>query len=88
MGLSRYNLISVGEENETFFIRVWKLLPSRRGLKPCGEAGEGKPKKGNILAAGLGRYNPTLVGEENDTFFIRVWKPLPSRCVLKPCGEA
>ena len=25
---------SVGEENETFFIKVWKPLPNRRVLKP------------------------------------------------------
>ena len=28
-----WDLTSAGEENETFFIRVWKPLPSRRVLK-------------------------------------------------------
>ena len=35
---------SVGEENETFFIRVWKPLPSRRVLKTL----RGSPKEDNI----------------------------------------
>ena len=34
---------SVGEENETFFIRVWKPLSSRHVLKSRGETQKGKP---------------------------------------------
>ena len=37
------DLTLVGEKNETFFIRVWKLLPGKRG-KPV----KGKLKKDNI----------------------------------------
>ena len=36
-----HNPTSVGEENETPFITVWKPLSSRRVLKPRGES----PKK-------------------------------------------
>ena len=63
VGLGRYNPTSGGEENETFFIRVWKLLSSRRILKQRGRY---------LLAMGLGHYNPTSVGEENEIFSIRV----------------
>ena len=84
---------SVGEENKTFLIRVWKPLPSRSvsgglGLlqmvsepntKRCAQRGRWDPKGGGL-------WDPTSVGEENETFLIRVWKPLPSRYVLKPWG--
>ena len=39
---------SVGEENETFFIRMWKPLPNVRVLKTLREAPKGKPKEDNI----------------------------------------
>ena len=41
--------ISVGEGNETFFIMVWKPLPSRRILKTLG----GKPKEDKVSASGV-----------------------------------
>ena len=40
--------ISVGEENETPFIRVWKPLPSRCVLKTLRESSKGKPIEDNI----------------------------------------
>ena len=39
---------SVGEENETPFIRVWKPLPIRHVLKTLRESSKGKPKEHNI----------------------------------------
>ena len=43
--------MSVGEENETFCIRVWKPLPSRRILKTLRGSPEKNPK-GTISASG------------------------------------
>ena len=43
-----WDLTSVGEGSEAFFIRVWKPLPSSRVLKPWGEARNGKLKENNI----------------------------------------
>ena len=40
--------ISVEKGNKALFIRVWKSLPSKRVLKPRGEAWKRKPKKDNI----------------------------------------
>ena len=42
---------SVGEENETFFIRVWKPLPSRCVLKTLRGSLKGKAHKGQYLLA-------------------------------------
>ena len=48
---------SVGEENETFFIRVWKPLPSRRVLKPWGLRWYVTGQSGQyLLAVGLSCY--------------------------------
>ena len=45
------------EENETFFIRVWKPLPSRRALKTLRGSPKGKAQREQYLVAvGLGRY--------------------------------
>ena len=47
----------VGEENEAFFIRVWKPLASRRVLKTLRGSPKGKTERGQyLLAVGLGRY--------------------------------
>ena len=47
----------VGEENETFFIRVWKPLPSKRVLKTLRGSPEGKAQRGQyLLAMGLACY--------------------------------
>ena len=46
-----WDLTSVGEENKTLFIRVWKPLPSRRVLKPRQEARK-KSLKRTICASG------------------------------------
>ena len=46
----------VGEENKPPFIRAWK--PSRRVVKPWGEAQRGQ----YLLAVDLGRYNPLQYG--------------------------
>ena len=43
----------VGKGNETFFIRVWKPLPSGRVWKPWGEA----QREQYLLAVGLGCYS-------------------------------
>ena len=46
------------EENKTFFIMVWKPLPSRHVLKTLRRISEGKAQRGQyLLAVGLGRYN-------------------------------
>ena len=48
---------SIGEENETFFIRVRKPLPSRRVLKTLRRSPKGKAQRGQyLLAVGLGCY--------------------------------
>ena len=49
-----WDLTSVGEENEKFFTRVWKPLPSRGVLKTLG--GSPKRKTQRTLAEGLGYY--------------------------------
>ena len=68
-----WDLTSVGEGNEAFLIRVWKLLPSRRVLKPRGEALEGKAQRGQyLLAVGLDKqtstksYVSSLISNEHD----------------------
>ena len=43
---------SVGEENEAFFIRVWKPLPSRRNLKTFEEKPETENAKRTIFVSG------------------------------------
>ena len=43
---------SVGEENKTFFIRVWKPLPSRSVLKPWGKVQRGQ----YLVVVDLGCY--------------------------------
>ena len=49
--------ISVGEENEAFFIRVWKSLPNRRIVKILRGIPKGKAQRGQyVLAVGLGCY--------------------------------
>ena len=58
---------SVGNENKTFFIRVWKPLPSIRILKTLRGSPKGKAQRGQyLLAVGLGYYkwyqNQTLSG--------------------------
>ena len=45
------DLTSVGEQNKTFFIRVWKSLSSRHVLKTLRRS-----PKGKALAVGLGCY--------------------------------
>ena len=40
---------SIGEENETSFIRVWKTLPSRHVLKTLRGSSKGKAQKGHGL---------------------------------------
>ena len=48
---------SVGEENETFFIRMRKPLPSRRVLETLSGSSKGKVQKGQyLLAMGLNSY--------------------------------
>ena len=50
-------LISVGEKNEAFFIRVWKPLSNRHILKISRVGPEGKVQRGqHQLARGLSRY--------------------------------
>ena len=50
-------ITSVGEENETFFIREWILLPSRCILKTLRGNPKGKTQKGQYrLAVGLGGH--------------------------------
>ena len=50
--------MSVGEENEAFLIKVWKLLPSKRVLKPWGRSRYVMGQNGQyLLAVGLGCYN-------------------------------
>ena len=83
----------VGEENEAFFIRVWKSLPSRHVLKSLKRSPKGNAQRGQyLLAVGLGYYKWYWLGrcvseeaerERTKHFFIRVWKPLPSQHVLK-----
>ena len=49
--------ISVGEENETPFIRVWKPFSNRCVLKTLRESPKGKAQRGQyLLAVDLGRY--------------------------------
>ena len=49
---------SIGKENETFFIRVWKPLPSRRVLKTLRGSPKGIAQRGQyLLMVGLGYYN-------------------------------
>ena len=56
----------VGEENETFFIRVWKLLPSKRILRTLRGSPKGKSQRGQyLLGVGLGRYRKTRKVERN-----------------------
>ena len=46
-----------GEENETFLIKEWKLLPSRRALKALRRNPKGKVQRGQYrLAMDLGCY--------------------------------
>ena len=46
---------SIGEENETPFIRVWKPLPSRDIVKTLRESPRGKAQRGQYrLSVGLG----------------------------------
>ena len=53
---------SVGEENETPFIRVWKPLPNRCVLKTLRVSLKGKAQRGQyLLAVGLGRYTTVLL---------------------------
>ena len=47
----------VGEENKTFFIRVWKSLSSRRVLKTLSESPGGKTyREQYLLVVDLSRY--------------------------------
>ena len=46
--LGPYYCTSIGERNETFFIRVWKHLSNIRVLKTLRENLKGKPKEDNI----------------------------------------
>ena len=46
---SMWDPTSVGEENETFFIRVWKSLLSRRVLKTLRGSPKGKTQRGQYL---------------------------------------
>ena len=49
--------ISVAWENETFFVRVWKPLPSKRVLKTLRGSSKGKAQRGqHLLAVSLDRY--------------------------------
>ena len=88
----------IGEGNETFLVKVWKLLPSRRVLKLWGwwrfVTGQNRQylravtndirvRHQTVCQRGGGLWGPTSVGEGNETFLIRVLKPLPSRRVLK-----
>ena len=43
---------SVGEENKTFFIRVWKPFPSKRVLKNLERKPERESPKRTISASG------------------------------------
>ena len=51
--------IPVGEENETFFIRVWKPLPSRHVLKTEGKLERESPKRTISASGELGQLTPT-----------------------------
>ena len=56
---------SIGEENEAFFIRVWKPLPSRHVLKTLRRNPKGKAQRGQYrLAVGLGCYSNILCNIE------------------------
>ena len=63
--LQMWDSTSVGEENKTFFIRVWKSLPNRR-FKNLRGSPKGKGQRGQYMLA-------------VETFFIMVWKSLPNR---------
>ena len=54
-----WDLTLVGEKNETFFIREWKPLPSRRVLKPWKKAQRGQ----YLLAVGFGLRRGKLLGD-------------------------
>ena len=84
--------------DETFFVKVWKSLPSRCVLKILRGSPKGKVQRGQyLLAVGEGNqcrqgrwtpkrsglWDPTSVGEKNEAFFIRVWRPLLNRHVFK-----
>ena len=66
----------VGEENKSPFIRVWKPSPSRRVLKPWGEAQTGQ----YLLAVDLGRYSHTILGLN---FRSTIWRVYISMVFLK-----
>ena len=49
---------SIGEENDTLFIRVWKPLPSKRILKTLRESPKGKVQRGQyLLVVSLDHYS-------------------------------
>ena len=53
-----WDLTLVGEENEAFFIRVLKPLPSKHILKTLSESSKGKAQREQyLLVVSLGRYN-------------------------------
>ena len=55
---------SVGEENETFFIRVWKPLPSRQG-----KSEEESSNKTISVSGGLGLLHLMFLGRVIDDSF-------------------
>ena len=58
---------SVGEENKTIFIRVWKPLFRRGVLKTLRENPEGKAQRRQyLLAVGLSRYNTPTPTDHRD----------------------
>ena len=61
---------SVGKENETFFIRVWKPLPNIPVLKTLKESSNECQRGCWALKEG-GLWDSTLVEEENETFFYK-----------------
>ena len=58
----RQDPTSIGEENEAFFIRVWKPLPSRHVLKTLRGSSKGKALK-RTIGGGLG---PLQMVSESD----------------------
>ena len=86
----------VGEENETFFIMVWKPFHNIYILKLSVSSELGLLQM--VLESDTGQCASEKAGPsrrvdceiphwlEKGTkhFFIRVWKPLPNRRVLKP----
>ena len=62
---------SIGEENENFFIRVWKSLPSRHVLKTLKESPKGKAQRGPDIG-GFGLWAVTEFKEPFPTPIMKI----------------